>query len=137
MADLGNSLELVISMVVRGVAVEEAAPLPESDDTDVVMLATLPPNASLDKRVIIVVTKRSQRSWQVSRCYLTEFITDNLGNSSLDVVARHLDNLVTRDMIIPDLTSNNVAEDVEKVVLLLDKSSVTGVRKLVTLLPDV
>ena len=137
MVDLGNSLDLVIIVVVRGVAVEVATPLPESDVTDVVMWATLPPNASLDKGVIIVVMKRSQRSWQVSRCYLTEFTTDNLGNSSLDVVARHLGNLVTRDMIIADLTSNSVAEDVEKVGQLLVKSSVTGARKLVTLLPNV
>ena len=136
MADLGNSLDLVISMVVRGVAVEVATPLPESDVTDVVMWATLPPNASLDKGVIIVVMKRSQHSWRASRCCL-EFTTDNLGNSSLDVVARHLGNLVTRDMMIADLTSNSVAEDVEKVGQLLDKSSVTGARKLVTLLPDV
>ena len=47
MVDLGNSLDLVIIVVVRGVAVEVATPLPESDVTDVVMWVTLPPSASL------------------------------------------------------------------------------------------
>ena len=71
----------------------------------------------------------------MSRCYpvtvvTTVFTRDNLGNSSLDVVARHLGNLVTRDMMVAGLTSNSMAEDmVAKVGPLLVRSSVTGARK--------
>ena len=46
LVDLGNSLDLVIIVVVRGVAVEVATPLQdESDATDVVVWVTLPPGA--------------------------------------------------------------------------------------------
>ena len=79
--------------------------------------------------------RRSQHSCWVSRCYpvmvvTTVFTRDNLGNSSLDVVARHLGNLVTRDMMVAGLTSNSMAEDmVAKVGPLLVRSSVTCARK--------
>ena len=71
----------------------------------------------------------------MSRCYpvtvvTTVFTRDNPGNSSLDVVARHLGNLVTRDMMVAGLTSNSMAEDVvAEVGPLLVRSSVTGAGK--------
>ena len=139
MVDLGNSLDLVIVMVVRGVAVEVATPLQESDATDVFMWVTLSPGAKLRwyEWVTTVVMRRSQHSCWVSRCYpvmvvTTVFTRDNLGNSSLDVVARHLGNLVTRDIVeailmVVGLTSSSMAEDVvAEVGPLLVRSSVTG-----------
>ena len=94
----------------------------------------------------VMLKRRSQHSCWVNRCCPVMVVTttptrDNLGNSSLNMVAGHLGNLVTRDILeailmVVGLASSSMAEVVvvpEDVVAevgpLQVRSFVTGAGK--------